>query len=376
MNAFETIKLLDIRTKNILNIIQKDGPLTKNEILSKSKLKLTTLNRDMAILEKLKLITSASIADSTGGRKPTMYDVVRDDYYLIGIDVSRTYTHIILTNLKFEPQIEERIQSDSYNMDESISDLPKLILDLLKSKLLSMNKIVGLGVGVVHGVDRVKLKNQLETIIGLPAFLDNGANAAVICEHHIGSGRGKQNVAYIHCGVGIRTGVISSGVLIRSINDSEDALGHMIIESNNHNQEIVQASLETFVSINSISDRYNQMQRKETTSKRERSLTFMEICNKAESGEPLAKQIILEAAHYFSIGLTNFIRLLNPQLVILSGPLIQHSPTFFSESTRLSEINLSTLKSELSINNGGSFTMNSIAMGSAVMTYLEAVNGL
>ena len=37
-------------------------------------------------------------------------------------------------------------------------------------------------------------------------------------------------MAYINCGVGIRAGVISSGHLVRTINDAEDALGHMITD--------------------------------------------------------------------------------------------------------------------------------------------------
>ena len=58
------------------------------------------------------------------------------------------------------------------------------------------------------------LDRELDVII----CVDNGANAAVIGEYNFGIGKGKQNIAYINCGVGIRTGIISSGILIRTIN--------------------------------------------------------------------------------------------------------------------------------------------------------------
>lgn len=38
------------------------------------------------------------------------------------------------------------------------------------------------------------------------------------------------NIAYFSCGVGIRIGTISSGKLIRTVNDEEDVFGHMIID--------------------------------------------------------------------------------------------------------------------------------------------------
>ena len=375
MNAFEIINKLDSRTKSILDIIQRFGPLTKNDILIKSKLKLSTLNRDMSELEELKLISSVSIADSTGGRKPTLYDVTRGGYYLIGIDISRTYTQIVVSNLKFETLLEDRVQSDSYSMSQTIIDLPNLIQNLLRRSQLNVRNFIGIGVGIVHGTDQSMIKTQLETAFDLPIFIDNGANAAVICENHIGSGKGKQNVAYIHCGVGIRTGVISSGVLIRSINNSEDALGHMVIISNNADVDCEdQGCLESLISINAISDKYNRVIKNTNLTKNDYALSFEEICNLAEAGDATSRKIITEAAHDFSVGLTNFVRLLNPQLVILSGPLIQYSSLFYNESTRLTEINLRTLSSNLSFNSG-SFELNSIAIGAVVMTYLEAING-
>ena len=76
-----------------------------------------------------------------------------------------------------------------------------------------------------------ELKREFDTII----CIDNGASVAVIGEYNFGIGKGKQNIAYINCGVGIRTGIISSGVLIRTINNLEDAFGHMVVE---HNGEV------------------------------------------------------------------------------------------------------------------------------------------
>ena len=65
-----------------------------------SKMKLSTLNRVMQPLETEGLIVESSIGESTGGRKPVLYDVNPKQYYLVGIDISKTYTKMVVTNLK------------------------------------------------------------------------------------------------------------------------------------------------------------------------------------------------------------------------------------------------------------------------------------
>lgn len=71
---------LNQESKSIFSLIQKEGPLTKNAIMAAAGIKLTKLNRLMAPLEKAKLIAESSVGDSTGGRKPILYDVNQRAY--------------------------------------------------------------------------------------------------------------------------------------------------------------------------------------------------------------------------------------------------------------------------------------------------------
>lgn len=116
----------------IFSLLQKNGPLTKNSIALVSKYKLTTLNRIMQPLEELGLVRQSQFGESTGGRKPVLYDINANKYYLVGIDISRTYTQVLLVNLKM--QILEKLQ---FPMDGSCSpqNTIKYILVWLDSTL-------------------------------------------------------------------------------------------------------------------------------------------------------------------------------------------------------------------------------------------------
>ena len=81
-----------------MSTLQKNGPITKLDISLITNLKLTTLIRIMQPLVDSGLVVESKIGESTGGRKPVLYDVNTNRFYIIGIDISRTYTQIVVTN--------------------------------------------------------------------------------------------------------------------------------------------------------------------------------------------------------------------------------------------------------------------------------------
>ena len=230
MNAYKKLEALNDRCKYIFNIIQKDGPITKNELINRTQMKLSTLNRDIQILIDSEMVIETATAESTGGRKPVLYDVNSYEFYSVGIDISRTYTQIVITNLKVKI-VGEKIINDLYNINNIMEIIPKCITNLCEELQISKTMIVGIGIGIVAGFDIKALYDKLIKEFEMSIYIDNGANAAVVGEYFFGLGKDKQNIAYINCCVGIRTGVISSGVLIRTINNCEDAFGHMIVDA-------------------------------------------------------------------------------------------------------------------------------------------------
>ena len=81
------LEKLPNRDLEILNIIQKIGPITKKHIQTIANIKLTTLNRIMKTLEDKKVVMVYGESDSTGGRKAVEYDVTQTGAYVIGITI-------------------------------------------------------------------------------------------------------------------------------------------------------------------------------------------------------------------------------------------------------------------------------------------------
>lgn len=391
--------LLSLRqeAKDIFEIILKKGPITKGDILDITKMKLSTLNRVMLPLEVDGLIVEASIGESSGGRKPVLFDINTRSYYLIGVDISRTYTQMVVTDLKSNVYYQEQFIMDEASTPKRIvNSINEFVNSIMLKLSINKDRLIGIGIGTVGPLDRVSgtilnprrfltddwynvpIKQMVEDITGVPVTIDNGANTAALSEYIYGAGKGISNIAYINCGVGIRTGAISNGMIVRTINDAEDAFGHMVVDIDGEQCCCGNyGCIECYSSIPSIVNKFISEIKKGRVSAvkpEPDKINYMDICNAADNGDKLAQEIIINAGTILGVGLANYINLLNPKLVILSGPLIKHCKLFYETCTNVAAKKC-FLKgnSNLMFSRGGFFQDNAISIGASASIIEEII---
>ena len=85
--------------------------------------------------------------------------------------------------------------------------------------------------GIVHTVmnipswQEVRLKVELERRYGVPAHIDNDANAFAVGELYFGKGRGHRNLVGMTLGTGLGTGIIIDGRLYHGANGGAGEIG-------------------------------------------------------------------------------------------------------------------------------------------------------
>jgi predicted NBD/HSP70 family sugar kinase len=376
----------------VFSLLQKNGPLTKNDLLEILKINnFTSLNRIMEPLMEEELIIEVGIGDSSGGRKPVLYDLDRGRFYVLGIDISRPYTEIVIADPKMNV-----LNTKTFNMDETftpektVQTIAALFREGLSQLGIAKEKFLGAGLGTVGPLNRstgmmirpknfagvgwieVPIKDLLEQALELPVIIDNGANTAILAEYNFGAGKGYQNIAYFNCSTGIRTGAISDGMIIRTINDAEDAFGHMVI--NVDGEPCICGAygcIDCYSSIYAITHKYEaalKQGRSSAIPKPVAEIHYADICQAAEEHDSLAREIIINAATIFGVGLANYINLLNPGLVILSGPLICQSELYYQIASETASQRLYDQESHpIIFNRGGRFGNDAIALGAAVI---------
>ena len=192
------------------------------------------------------------------------------------------------------------------------------------------------------GWNGVPLKRLIEEGLGLPAFLENDANAAALGEHRFGAGRGVAHMIYVTAGTGIGGGLILDGKLYHGAAGMAGEIGHMTILPNGPlcgcgNR----GCLEAMASGRAIAQRAQERLTRAVPARMAalvagdpQRITAELVTEAAKQGDDEAQEILSEALSYLGIGMANLVNLFNPQLIVIGGGLTNLGETLFDTVRR------------------------------------------
>ena len=161
----------------------------------------------------------------------------------------------------------------------------------------------------------------------MPVILENDANAYALGEFWMGSGKGAKSLVCLTLGTGVGGALILNGRIWHGRDDMGGEIGHMTIERNglicncgNH------GCLESYVSATGIVKRTKlalKKRKNSSLSKKKNRLTSKLIFSEAKKGDPLCRDIVSETGKYLGIGLANLVNVINPEMIIIGGGVIQ-----------------------------------------------------
>lgn len=166
------------------------------------------------------------------------------------------------------------------------------------------------------------LRYELESSFHVPVFLNNDANLAALGEWKYGAAQGYHNVIYITISTGIGGGVILNDQLLVGQRGLATEIGHVVILPDGPMCGCGQRGhLEALSSGTGIANYFNEELAKGRTSSlpAEPRPTARDISNAAASGDPLAREAFERAGYYMGIGLSNYLHLFNPSLIVIGG---------------------------------------------------------
>jgi glucokinase len=182
--------------------------------------------------------------------------------------------------------------------------------------------IVG-DVGTLPGWQGCNLAEALEHEFGVPAVVENDADAAALAEANWGKANGSRNFIYITVSTGIGGGIILAGQLYRGANSAHPELGHQIVDASGPLCYCrAHGCWESLASGSAMAAWVREQQPAAP------ELTAAEICARAEQGDPLARRGVEREGYYLGLGLANLITLFAPDTIALGGGVMKSSRLF------------------------------------------------
>ncbi|HEL1586614.1 TPA: ROK family glucokinase [Streptococcus suis] len=264
---------------------------------------------------------------------------------IIGIDLGGTSVKLAI--LTTDGEIQEKWSIKTNILDDGshiVPDIIESILHRFETHGLTKDDFLGVGMGSPGVVDSEAgtvigaynlnwktlqlVKDQFESDLGLPFFIDNDANVAALGEQWVGAGNNNPNVVFMTLGTGVGGGVIAAGNLIRGVKGAGGELGHITVDFDEPFACTCgkKGCLETVASatgIVNLSRRYADQYAGDAKLKQMiddgQDVTAKDVFDLAKEGDDLALIVYRHFSEYLGVACANIAAVLNPAYIVLGG---------------------------------------------------------
>ncbi|MCF0112655.1 MAG: ROK family protein [Bacilli bacterium] len=174
--------------------------------------------------------------------------------------------------------------------------------------------------------DHCPVTEMVEKVTGIPAYVDNDANAALLGEVVYGGGKGYHSAILLTLGTGVGGGVYLDDRIFRGNEGKGAELGHMVIcEGGKSCTCGRRGCLEVYGSATGLRRlAYEAMERHPKSIMWQKAKTYEEVDGPlpfwaAGLDDEAGKETIQEYVEHLGNGILNFINIFRPEVIILAG---------------------------------------------------------
>lgn len=328
--------------KRILYLLYRHKKLSAPEISKFLGISLPTALVLLNDLVRLGYVLEKGTGLSTGGRKPLMYGLSGDSIYVIVCDMGRYQARMALFNANNE--ISGQIEYIKTDIDDPdlIDKLSHAAGSIVETSKVPENRIFGFGIdmpGLVNSDNGINytikteefrnVKERLQSRFHKLVYVDNDARMQAFGEYVFGAAKGKKNALVVNWSWGIGLGMILNGKLYGGTTGFAGEFSHIQLTDNG---ELCicgkRGCLETIASANSLLRMAENGIKKGIVShltkkfaSQIQTLTPEEIIATARLGDEFAISLLNKIGLALGKGLSIVIQLLNPEIIVLGGPL-------------------------------------------------------
>ncbi len=278
--------------------------------------------------------------------------------YVIGMDLGGTKILAAVVNKRGRIQGEAKTKTRPDEGPEAIlKRMAAVARQAARNAQVDWSAIQGMGVGapgplnpetgIVHhapnlpGWDEVPLAPRLSKLLGIPVFLENDVNLGTLGEHVLGAGRGTKDMVGIFVGTGVGGGLILGGKLRSGHRHAAAEVGHMVVLAGGPVCGCgKQGCLEALASRTAIERDIRTALNTGRESlvpglgQGDEPLTSGILAKAFRQGDPLVTEVLSRAQWYLGLLTASIVNLIDPEMVVLGGGLVEAMGEEFLEPIR------------------------------------------
>lgn len=338
--------LRSINRTIILNIIREKQPISRANIAKITGLNKSTISSIVSELLDEDLIYEEIYIDNGVGRNPYNLFLKLGKHYVGAINIDSSVTRFAISDIDGSIKEESSILTDSRDKNKFIEICINELLTLSSS--MGIDKLKGIGITVAGIVDSENLIVKFAPNLGWEDFnigeitkkllpnvdiiaVGNDAKASALAELWFGTHNiNLTNFVFLSIGPGIGSGIIIDDKLLKGGNDASGEFGHMtIVEGGNLCVCGNYGCWEAYASDRATVQRY--LIRKKMDISKNIDFAIDDILRQAENEDEVAIETLKQTGYYLGLGISNIIKAIDPQAIIIGGRIVRAWNLIFSE---------------------------------------------
>ena len=268
--------------------------------------------------------------------------------YVVGVDLGGTKILSGVFNHSLESAGVTKLSTKSQRgVDKVVERIARCVQDSVDEADLTLKQVAGLGIGAPGAVDfgsgtvifapnlegwkDVPLKKELEKQLGVPVFVENDCNIAALGVYVSELKSKPRSMVGIFVGTGIGGGIIANGELYSGFGHTAGEIGHMVIDVNGPkcgcgNKGCFEALASRTAIFQQIKAGIKDNQKTILTEMLGNDLDDLrsgDLRKAIRRGDKFVDRIVEGAAEYIGIATANLVNILNPEVVVLGGGVIE-----------------------------------------------------
>ena len=342
----------EINRTILLRLMKKYEMCSRADLAKNSGLQPATVTNIVNDFIDWGLVKETGIINGNKGRRSIGLVLNAEDYVVLGVRITRTYTQIGMFDLVGNVLADTRISLD--RMEGPQSALKKIVRKVNEMVNLDNGKkklAIGVAVpgpyfpdeGKMHkltefpGWDDVSINEILCQSIDIPVIIDHDANAGAFAEWWIsGNENFHGTTIYLAVGEGIGAGIVTNGGLFRGSYGTAGEIGHASIafdgpkcECGNRGCLTMYASvLQMMRDIKEKRDDYPDTVLKE-------EFSFKDVVKAVKAQDELACAELKKISRYLAFGIINIICAYSPDEIIIGDQMSIFGDTLIEEIRKI-----------------------------------------
>jgi predicted NBD/HSP70 family sugar kinase len=337
--------LREIGEQSVLEVIFREGPITRPEIAVSTSLSKPTVGVAVGRLEQAGLIRATGPQHGRRGRSPIAYVVRETAGFVVGVDIGGTNVRAGAADVFGESIVTDQEPTARGGSRAVSAQLLEITNRIVERAGATHERLLAVGISTpgvvdqVSGIARLAFNltddgildplGALGSRFGVPVIVDNNINLAALGEKSFGLARGVSSMVFVSIGAGVGMGIIMDDDLVRGAHGGAGEIGYLPLVGDDpfDPRHRLHGGLEDEIGAAGVLAAYDAARQAAGTEGEDSggdgeeppAASARRVFELAGEGDAVARSVVDRVAARLGAAIATVWAILDPELVVLGG---------------------------------------------------------